>query len=657
MKKIRVGVGLGRVLCFLLTLIQVRAADWFVATNGTATGSGTLSQPYDLVTALSGSVGQPGDTFWLRDGTYTLGHVVTSLCGAAGQPITFRQMPGEQARIDGALTIWNQTGTPGYLIFRDLELFNSNPQRVSSETNVGFNPTDIQIIPGIQSYEANCSFINLVIHDQTRHGIYVAQASDGDLIYGCVIYNNGWRSPDNAEGHAIYAQGSSGSREIADNLLFNCAGAGSHVYDADGTPLVGFTIEGNVAFNAGAIQNVRAYRDWVVGTDSPSPDADGIIFNANMGYLPSGSTAYTQLEIGRQGTNGSLTLTDNYMPLGLLMSNWTTASVTGNVFAPQNSAPAVDLEQTLTTLSANWDANSYWIPSGSNDFLLNSTPYTFAGWQSATGFDTDSTDIPGSLQGVEVFIRPNRFTTGRANIAIYNWTGYTNVAVDVSSVLAQGMVYEVRNAEDYFAPPVLSGIYYGQPLQLPMAGLTVAAPLGGMLTPPPTGPTFNVFVLLPLPSTSIVLDSVNSGVISYPFIADDGAVYQTDYTPDPAQGGEAIYNFTLSEPGNFVVSAMVNAPDSDSNSFFLDIDAEPTNPEMIWDIPVTCGFENRTVSWRGSGTEDANQFDPMVFTLSAGTHQLIVRGCEANCQLGTITVSAASRATAAQALALLPLRH
>jgi hypothetical protein len=62
---------------------------------------------------------------------------------------------------------------------------------------------------------------------------------------------------------------------------------------------------------------------------------------------------------------------------------------------------------------------------------------------------------------------------------------------------------------------------------------------------------------------------------------------------------------------------------------------------MIWDVPVTTGLMSRTVSWRGNGTFDVNQFAPKVFSLSAGTHQLIVRGREGNCQLGNITIGPA----------------
>ena len=71
----------------------------------------------------------------------------------------------------------------------------------------------------------------------------------------------------------------------------------------------------------------------------------------------------------------------------------------------------------------------------------------------------------------------------------------------------------------------------------------------------------------------------------------------------------------------------------------MNIDAEPTNPNMIWDvISLTSGFQERNVSWRGSGTTDNNQFNPKIFTLSAGTHQLIIRGREPNVQLDRISI-------------------
>ena len=54
--------------------------------------------------------------------------------------------------------------------------------------------------------------------------------------------------------------------------------------------------------------------------------------------------------------------------------------------------------------------------------------------------------------------------------------------------------------------------------------------------------------------------------------------------------------FIIPVAGNYVVKALVNAPSTDNNSFFVNIDARPTDPLMIWDVPVTTGLPSQTVS-------------------------------------------------------------
>jgi hypothetical protein len=83
-----------------------------------------------------------------------------------------------------------------------------------------------------------------------------------------------------------------------------------------------------------------------------------------------------------------------------------------------------------------------------------------------------------------------------------------------------------------------------------------------------------------------------------------------------------------------VIQALVSATNLANNSFYINIDSAPQDPDMAWDIlPVTSGFEQRLVSWRGSGTSDADQYVPQIFVLSAGNHQLIIKGREAYTQL------------------------
>jgi hypothetical protein len=111
-------------------------------------------------------------------------------------------------------------------------------------------------------------------------------------------------------------------------------------------------------------------------------------------------------------------------------------------------------------------------------------------------------------------------------------------------------------------------------------------------------------------------------------------------------GGLAVYTFNITNGGNYIVSASVNAPSASSKSFWVNMDSMPTDPTMVWDVyPYTSGFETRTVSWRGTGTPTSDQYNPETFNLTPGVHQLIVVGREAGVQLSTITIVPASQAT------------
>ena len=154
----------------------------------------------------------------------------------------------------------------------------------------------------------------------------------------------------------------------------------------------------------------------------------------------------------------------------------------------------------------------------------------------------------------------------------------------------------------------------------------------------------SVAVTNPAVSSSLTFAST-SGAITAPFVAASGAISQPAYT-SLAAGGQAVYGFNIPSTGNYVVSVLVSAPNTDNNSLFFNIDAQPTDPLMIWDIPPTSGIVSQTGSWRGNGTASSNspsgltaQYAPKVFSLAAGTHQLIIRGREANCQLSTITIT------------------
>ena len=171
-----------------------------------------------------------------------------------------------------------------------------------------------------------------------------------------------------------------------------------------------------------------------------------------------------------------------------------------------------------------------------------------------TGFDLNSTFVEGDLHGTKVFVRPNLYELGRTSIIVYNWDNLDNVTVDVSSVLPVGTDFEVRNAQDFHAAPVLSGAFRGQPLQLPMTNLTVASPNGPLVTPPPTGPTFNVFVLLPRADKLQIKRAGGSVQVCWPislgaytlqFKNNLATASWTDSTISPAVAGD---QFMITEP-------------------------------------------------------------------------------------------------------------
>ena len=78
----------------------VFGAEWFVAPSGAASGSGTRESPWDLRTALSHPAAvKPGDTVWLRGGTYR-GAFLSELSGTAEKPIVVRNYNDESVTLD-----------------------------------------------------------------------------------------------------------------------------------------------------------------------------------------------------------------------------------------------------------------------------------------------------------------------------------------------------------------------------------------------------------------------------------------------------------------------------------------------------------------------------------------------------------------------------
>lgn len=135
-----------------------------------------------------------------------------------------------------------------------------------------------------------------------------------------------------------------------------------------------------------------------------------------------------------------------------------------------------------------------------------------------------------------------------------------------------------------------------------------------------------VMIALPLSlfAQGNVAIEAEAGLITLPFVVTNGYIFQAMGT-NLAASGRAQYDITISQSGGYVIVATVSSPDH-ASSLAINIDAEPTAPTMIWDIPASQEFTNRTVTWRGDGTTTNTVPRRKAFNLMPGTHQVIIRG-------------------------------
>jgi hypothetical protein len=463
----------------------------YVAPDGRSSGSGEIQDPWDLQTALNHPPSvRPGDVLWLRNGVYGSGATVftSNLKGTNTEPILVRQFRGERATISGQLKVQGSNTW-----FWGFELANTTIQnRISNQGGSWSAPPGF--LEGIVVFGPGSKFINLIVHDTAEGFSFWTPAQDSE-IYGSLIYNNGWMGTDRGHGHGIYTQNRYGLKIVADNVIFQGFGLGIHCYGSSAAYIENYIFDGNTIFNSGTLvsRGTHDYNFLVTGGHGPK----NITVTNNYTYhTPSDSSGASALDWSTDVQASKLIATSNYWiggQVAIELFNWHDATFKYNT--THSSEGYSLMVANLEPQTYEWANNTYY---GAGRFSIDRKDERFTEWQAATGLDRDSKYIPGRPTGTWVFVRPNRYEPGRANITIYNWGLADVVPVDVSNVLKVGESFEVRNAQDFFAAPVLSGTYLGGTLSIPMRGLTVARPQGAVPNlPKAVGPEFGAFVLLP----------------------------------------------------------------------------------------------------------------------------------------------------------------
>ena len=448
---------------------------FYVSASATSGGTGTSASTWSLATALNQpSAVHPGDTLWLRGGTYR-GAFNSRLTGTASAPVVVRQYPGERATIQGTLNVGG-----AYTWYWGFEVANTN--------------TGTQNLTGIDARAPGVRLINLVVHDHSGNGMGVWSESPNAEVYGSIVYNNGFcglGAGCSSWGHGIYAQNATGTKRLADNIVFQSFGYGFHEY-TDHSYLRNFTLDGNVAFNNG----LRNGTNIMVGGGTP---VEGLTATHNMTYqTPGFGSAGTWL--GRtDAQNRDLVARDNYLVGGwpaFRLFNWTQATVTGNTIVGWGLAGSM-VDQRGGTSGYQWSNNRFFGTSSVYEWAWKAVAYTFGTWRHSTGFGGTDAYTSGRPASTVVFVRPNKYERGRANVIVYNWGKASSVSADLSKVLSVGDRFEVHNAQRFYAAPVVSGTYAGGSLRIPVASVTPYAPISGWPgSTAGTGTQFQVFVVL-----------------------------------------------------------------------------------------------------------------------------------------------------------------
>jgi hypothetical protein len=181
------------------------------------------------------------------------------------------------------------------------------------------------------------------------------------------------------------------------------------------------------------------------------------------------------------------------------------------IYAPHRNEASLTYRTDQNPSKYSFDYNTYYgagnfsvFPACNEEPCPQRSDVPFNVWQSIARVDANSNFRSGAPLEAWTAVRPSLYDPGRASIVVYNWNQWPIVNVDIRNAGVRiGDRFEVRDAQDWFGPPVLSGVYVGQQLSIPMMGLPIAFPNGNVPNPQPhTSPEFGAFVVLSGPSLS-----------------------------------------------------------------------------------------------------------------------------------------------------------
>jgi hypothetical protein len=484
--------------------------QFYVSPQGRPNGDGSQANPWAIWKAMvTPGVVPAGSTVYLRGGTYSLNptnnpdQIYFEIAGTAANPIIVRNYPGERAiiDIDYLLIVYGEN-----VHYYGIEFECSRTRKVS------YGGWAVDRVGAINAVGNGLKFINNVFHDLLNISNFSGALNTewyGNIYYYLGNISSEIPPPGLPFGNCLYLQNATGSKIYSDNIGFGGMRNNLQIYGSDASVIKNVTMEGNTIFNPGALTAGNPGFNAVVWVGSTP--VENIIFSDNYLYSPWSSS--NAVFWGSSGTvNVNLKFTRNHIVGGapaMRIGIWNPSVVTDNTIV--GNVGLMWLEEALPqNRQYTWNNNNYYQGDAIQKFKYGVTNYDFAGWKQATSLDTNSTYSASRPTGVEVFLRPNKYEQGRANITIFNWDLAATANVNLSTTnLVNGQQYEIRDAQNFFGTPVLSGTYSssspivsltlpgaGSPVTL-IRGATDPANAGYLVLPVHTSKEFNAFVLLP----------------------------------------------------------------------------------------------------------------------------------------------------------------
>ncbi len=476
--------------------------------------SGTSGNPIKMMpypgerVTIDRNYSESSNPAWSSSTTYASGAFVRSLnkVWKSLQSGNLNNAPGGQQVPPVDTAFWTQYGLAdweaplliggSYVWVIGMEIANTNTDRTVSRPE------------GLVLKGVGTKAINNIIHDNCD-GVWPEATALGAEVYGNIVFNNG-TTEQGASGtcHGMYMQNSDASQPklITLNLIFDNYSLGLQAYASNSDVLRGFTYRYNAVYSNGT--PVGAFHEGMILGGNSSP-ANMYSLTVDTNYFHGGGL---QVGYGSGTANNDATVTNNIISGSemVVFRTWVTITLNNNTVQATSSGFIQVISPDFSP-SWSWNNNSYFgtstlpfLTNGGNGFE------NLANWRIETTFDAASTYTNG-VPSIAPILRANAYDNTKTYIIIFNFTDASTVSVDVSSRLNNGDTYALRNPQDYYGTPVLTGTYSGSNLTVPMTGLSVQQPYGGAVTVPFSGPRFATFVLDKTTASSSAAQATTSG--------------------------------------------------------------------------------------------------------------------------------------------------